>query len=95
MTRDDITAAIIAAFMLLFADSGERAFVQASLMGTVVVVMTSTLLLIVTLDNPYKSGLGQLQPTAMTRTLRLLDQEQRIAGDTTPPPCNTAGIARA
>ena len=90
-----LTAAIIAAFMLLFADSGERAFVQASLMGTVVVVMTSTLLLIVTLDNPYKSGLGQLQPTAMTRTLRLLDQERDIAGDTTPPPCNTAGIARA
>jgi hypothetical protein len=90
-----LTAAVIAAFMLLFADSGERAFVQASLMGTVVLVMSSTLLLIFMLDNPYGKGLGQLQPTAMTRTLRLLDQERGIAGDTTAFPCNAAGIARA
>ena len=89
-----LTAAVIAAFMLLFADSGERAFVQASLMGTVVLVMSSTLLLIVTLDSPYRSGLGQLQPTAMTRTLRLLEQERGIAGDTTAFPCDAAGIAR-
>jgi len=90
-----LTAAVIAAFMLLFADSGERAFVQASLIGTVVLVMSSTLLLIYVLDNPYGKGLGQLRPTAMTRTLRLLDQERRIAGDTTLPPCDARGIARA
>jgi uncharacterized membrane protein len=90
-----LTAAVIAAFMLLFADSGERAFVQASLIGTVVLVMSSTLLLIFMLDNPYAKGLGQLQPTAMQRTLRLLDQERSIVADPTPPPCNAAGIARA
>src|SRR4051812_38065739 len=38
------TAALIFLYMLLFADSGERAFVQAILMGSVVAVMTSTLL---------------------------------------------------
>jgi hypothetical protein len=90
-----LTAGVIAAFMLLFADSGERAFVQASLIGTVVLVMSSTLLLIFMLDNPYAKGLGQLQPTAMQRTLRLLDQERSIVADPTPPPCNAAGIARA
>jgi len=90
-----LTAGVIAAFMLLFADSGERAFVQASLIGTVVLVMSSTLLLIFMLDNPYAKGLGQLQPTAIQRTLRLLDQERSIVADPTPPPCNAAGIARA
>jgi len=90
-----LTAGVIAAFMLLFADSGERAFVQASLIGTVVLVMSSTLLLIFMLDNPYAKGLGQLQPTAMQRTLRLLDEERSIVADPTPPPCNAAGIARA
>ena len=81
--------------MLMFADSGERAFVQASLIGTVVLVMSSTLLLIYVLDNPYGKGFGQLRPTAMTRTLRLLDQESRIAGDPTRAPCDARGIARA
>ena len=90
-----LTAVVIAGFMLMFADSGERAFVQASLIGTVVLVMSSTLLLIFMLDNPYAKGLGQLQPTAMQRTLRLLDEERSIVADPTPPPCNAAGIARA
>jgi hypothetical protein len=47
-----LSAAIIFAFMLLFADSAERAFVQATLMGGVAVVISSTLLLWF-LDNPY------------------------------------------
>jgi Protein of unknown function (DUF4239) len=88
-----ITAAMIVGFMLLFADSGERAFVQAALIGTVVVVMAATLLLIRFLDNPYQSGLGSLRPTAMERTLVLLEQERRVVGDSTPMPCDARGVA--
>ena len=86
-----ITAAMIVGFMLLFADSGERAFVQAVLIGTVVVVMTVTLLLIRFLDNPYRAGLGSLRPTAMERTLVLLEQERGVVGDSTPMPCDARG----
>jgi hypothetical protein len=39
--------------MLFFADSAERAIVQATMMGSVAVVITSTLLLLWFLDNPY------------------------------------------
>ena len=39
-----VTAVVILGFMMFFADSGERAVVQAALIGTVVVVMASTLL---------------------------------------------------
>jgi hypothetical protein len=90
-----LTAALIVGFMLLFADSGEPAFVQAALIGTVVTVMAATLLLIRFLDDPYRPGLGSLQPTAMERTLVLLEQERRIVGDATPSPCDEHGRAAA
>jgi hypothetical protein len=90
-----VTAAMIVGFMLLFADSGERAFVQAALIGTVVTVMAVTLLLIRFLDDPYRPGLGSLRPTAMERALVLLEQERRVVGDQTPSPCDEHGRAAA
>jgi hypothetical protein len=87
-------AALIVGFMLLFADSGERWFVQAALIGTVVASMASILIVIGFLDNPYRPGVGSLKPGAMQRTLRVLEQERRIIGDTTPTPCDDRGRAR-
>jgi Protein of unknown function (DUF4239) len=89
-----VIAALIVGFMLLFADSGEPAFVQATLIGTVVAVMVATLLVIGFLNHPYRPGLGSLQPTAMQRTLGILDEERRIVGDTTAVPCDAHGVAR-
>jgi len=89
-----VIAAMIVGFMLLFADSGEPAFVQATLIGTVVAVLVATLLVIGFLNAPYRPGLGSLQPTAMQRTLRILDEERQIVGDRTPPPCDERGLAR-
>ena len=88
-----VTAVVILGFMMLFADSGERAFVQAALVGTVVVVMTSTLLVISFLDDPYDPGVGSLRPVAMERALRILEQERRLVGDTAPLPCDGQGRA--
>jgi hypothetical protein len=80
--------------MLFFADSGERAVVQATMMGSVAVVITSTLLLLWFLDNPYHRGVGGLRPTAMERTLALLKIETGIAGGRFATPCNRQGVAR-
>jgi hypothetical protein len=88
-----LSALVIFGFMLLFADSGERAFVQATMMGGVAVVITSTLLLLWFLDNPYHDGLGGLRPTAMERTLGLVDQGQ-LAGGGIPLPCRADGTSR-
>src|SRR3954454_19427021 len=85
------TAALIIGFMMFFADSGERAKVQAALIGTVVAVMVATLLVIDVLDNPYRPGVGSLKPTSMERTLRVLEQERTVAGDTTAIPCDEHG----
>ena len=90
-----VIAAVILGFMMFFADSAERAVVQAALIGAVTVVMASTLLVIAFLDNPYDPGFGSLRPVAMERTLRILEQERRLAGDTGPLPCDGLGAAVA
>jgi uncharacterized membrane protein len=84
-------AGVICVFMLLFADSGERAFVQAVLIGSVVAVIGVTLFLIRFLDNPLQAGYGALKPVAMERTLGLLARERRLVGQSGPLPCNESG----
>ena len=88
-----LSAGIIFTFMLFFADSGERAVVQATMMGSVAVVITSTLLLLWFLDHPY--GGNGLRPTAMARTLEQLTHEQGIATGSFPIPCTARGAPTA
>ena len=89
-----LSAAIIFVFMLFFADSAERAVVQATMMGGVAVVISSMLLLLWFLDNPYHPGIGGLQPVAMERAIRILDQEAAIVGGKLTIPCDEQGIPR-
>jgi Protein of unknown function (DUF4239) len=84
---------VICVFMLLFADRGERAFVQAVMIGSVVAVIGVTLFLIRFLNNPLQAGYGALQPVAMERTLGLLARERRLVGQSGPLPCNERGAA--
>ena len=85
------SAGLIFAYMLFFADSGERSVVQAMMIGSVVAVITAMLLLLNYLDNPFHDEIGGLQPVAMERTLEIIAQELAIAGQDTPPPCDTSG----
>jgi hypothetical protein len=85
------TGGVILVFMLFFADRSEHAAVQAVLIGSVVAVLCATLLVIRQLESPYNSGPGGLQPTAMKRTLVLLDKEVAVAGAKVPVPCDAAG----
>jgi hypothetical protein len=89
-----LTAALIFVFMLFFADSGERAIVQALLMGAVVAVIVSLLLLLQFLDNPFHKGIGGLRPVAMERTLRIVDQEIQGGIGSLQLPCDQAGNER-
>ncbi len=82
---------VIFLFMLFFADSGERAVVQALLMGTVVSVIVSMLLLLQFLDNPFHHGIGGLRPVAMERTLTIIDEELSAVGRNVHPPCDAVG----
>jgi hypothetical protein len=85
------SAIIIFVYMLFFADSGERAVVQAMLMGSVVAVIVAMLILLRFLDTPFHPGIGGVRPVAMERTLLLLDQERREANRNEPLPCDASG----
>jgi hypothetical protein len=84
-------AVVIFVYMLFFADSGERAISQALLMGSVVGVITAMLLLIQFLNQPYRGGIGGLQPVAMERTLGILDTERSVTGQSGALPCDGNG----
>jgi hypothetical protein len=89
-----LSAFVIFGFMLLFADSAERAFVQATMMGGVAVAITSMLLLLWFLDNPFHDGLGGLRPSAMERTLDIVARGQLVEG-TLVLPCGPDGTPRS
>jgi hypothetical protein len=89
-----LSAVIIFVFMLFFADSAERAVVQATMMGGVAIVITSTLLLLWFLDHPYHSGPGGLRPVAMERTAHILDQEAAVSSGKLTIPCDERGTPR-
>ena len=72
-------AVVIVGYMLFFADRGERAVVQGLLMGSVVAAITALMLLLAALNDPFHDGVGGLQPTAMERTLRIVDEELQVA----------------
>jgi hypothetical protein len=88
-----VSAIAIFVFMLFFADSAERSVVQATMMGGVAMVITSTLVLLWFLDHPYHSGPGGLRPVAMERTIRILEQEAAVFKAKLDVPCDAGGTS--
>ncbi len=89
-----LTAGVVFAYMLFFADSSERARSQAMLMGSATTVVVATLLAINALDNPYSPGVGGIRPAAMERSLRIIDEARAVVSDDAPLPCDAEGSAR-
>jgi hypothetical protein len=86
-----LVAGVVFAYMLFFADSGERAVSQAMLMGSATTVIVLTLLAINALDNPYRNGLGRITPVAMERSLRILDSARAAVSERGSLPCDPQG----
>ena len=86
-----LIAGVVFVYMLFFADSAELAGSQAMLMGSATTVIVLTLLAINALDSPYRSGLGQITPVAMERSLRILDRAREVVGEGGPLPCDARG----
>jgi hypothetical protein len=89
-----LSAAIVFAFMLFFADPAEMKRSQGMLVGSATTIVVVTLLAIYALDNPYRPGLGSIQPEAMERSLAILDEAQADLGITLDLPCDEEGTAR-
>jgi hypothetical protein len=86
-----LTAGIVFAYMLFFADPAEMKRSQAMLIGSATAIVVVTLIAIYSLNNPYRPGLGSIKPVAMERSLRLLEQARAAVGDTSQVPCDESG----
>jgi hypothetical protein len=86
-----VISGLIFTYMLFFADRGERAVTQALLMGSITAVVVMLLLLLSSLDNPFREGVGSLRPVAMERTLRIVDEAIAAVGTDVPIPCDAEG----
>jgi hypothetical protein len=84
-------AAVIFAYMLFFADRGERVVVQGMLIGSVVAVIAALLLLLHGLDEPFHGGVGGLRPVAMERSLGMVDEALGSVGAQVRLPCDALG----
>lgn len=89
-----VISAVVFVYMLFFADRAESAVTQGLLMGSVTVVITLLLLLLRFFDHPHGDGVGRLEPTAMERTITLIDVQVGVAGLDVTPPCDERGNPR-
>jgi hypothetical protein len=56
--------------------------------------MTTMLFVVRFLDHPYQEGVGGVQPTAMERTLDILENQVADVGSRAPLPCDSTGQPR-
>jgi hypothetical protein len=82
---------VVVVYLLAFADSGERAAIQALYAGSVVSVIVAMLLLLAFLDNPVSGGVGGLEPNAMERALILIDESVEASDTRVVLPCDESG----
>ncbi|MDA0160746.1 DUF4239 domain-containing protein [Solirubrobacter ginsenosidimutans] len=87
-----LIAGVVFVFMLFFADSGEPRRSQAMLMGSATTVIVLTLTAISALGHPYRTGVGQIKPVAMERSLRMLDSARAVVTQAAPLPCDARGV---
>jgi hypothetical protein len=87
-------AGVIFAYMLFFADPSEGAVTQAMLTGSVTAAITMLFLLLVALDRPFSGSVGRLEPVAMERSLRLVDDALAAIDLEVAIPCDGAGGTR-
>jgi hypothetical protein len=86
-----VISAVVFAYLLFFADPAEGAVTQGMLMGSVTVVIALLLGLLMFFNHPHGDGVGRLHPTAMARTLRLIDIQADVVGLDLNPPCDERG----
>jgi amino acid transporter len=89
-----LISTVVFIYLLFFADPAEGQVTQGMLMGSVTVVIAFLLMLLVFFDHPHGDGVGRLQPTAMERTLRLIDIQADTVGLEVNAPCDEDGNAR-
>jgi negative regulator of sigma E activity len=69
-----VGAVIVIASVCFFADSQEAWFPQAAMIAATAAIVVAGLLLVRVLEAPYENQSGSIEPTAMARSLELMQQ---------------------
>jgi hypothetical protein len=86
-----VSAGLVSVYAFFFVDRSEGAVPQALIAGSLATMLATSLLVIRFFDNPYRPGLGALQPTDMER---VLDQMAQASAELKLPvriPCDRFG----
>src|SRR5829696_7664621 len=75
-----IGAVVVIASVALFADREEAAVTQAAMAAGIAIIVVSGLVLVRFLDKPYEDKSESIKPTAMARSLVLMEREHRERG---------------
>ncbi len=75
-------------YMLFYADSSERAIVQAAQIGVVVAMVVTSLLLIDFLDHPFRNTTASIQPGDMRSSVQAMERD---GGSGLSLPCDAGG----
>jgi hypothetical protein len=86
-----LSAVLVLGYLLFFADSGERAVVQGLLVGSVTAVVVASLLVLSSLNRPYDPNFGAIPPTAMERSIEIIETARDALALDEPAPCDPAG----
>jgi hypothetical protein len=86
-----LAAALVLVYMCFFADPAEPVYVQALLIAAVAAIAVSGLLTVRFLDRPYESESGSIRPTAIERSLAVMEREWAVRAAGTGLPCRPGG----
>jgi len=89
-----VICVVIFVYMPFFADPAEGPVTQGVLMGSVTVVICLLMMLLFFFNHAHGDGVGRLQPTAMERTIGLIDTQAKLVGLTVVAPCDADGNPR-
>jgi hypothetical protein len=89
-----LSAGLVLAYVLFFADSGERAVVQGLIAGSVTAVIVASLLVLSSLNKPYNSDFGGIKPVAMNRSIEIIVAARAALDLHQPVPCDALGRAK-
>ncbi len=89
-----LSGSLVLVYVFFFVDRSEGKIAQAMLVGSVTAMLTTSILVIQFLANPYHPGYGSLKPTAMVRVLDQIQQATTALHLRVQIPCDSAGRAR-
>jgi hypothetical protein len=86
-----LAGVLVLVYQCLFADPDEPLFVQTLMIGAVAAIVASGLLTVRFLDRPYDNVSGSIKPSAMSRSLSIIERDWMRFHARSAIPCDEQG----